>query len=276
MTSREPLRLMAVLAHPDDESLGLGGLLAKCAAEGIETSLVTATRGDAGRYLTHRDGPEHPGREKLGEIREAELRAAAATLGVRHVVQLGYRDGELDQAEPREAIGRIAAEIARHRPQVVVTFPPDGAYGHPDHIAISQLATAAVVAAADRARPVVGNEGLAPHAVSKLYFFVATRDEWEIYQGVFKKLISTVDGVDREAVPWPDWASTTLVDCRAHWQQAWKAVQCHRSQIDSYGGLTALPADMHERLWGVRHLYRVFSTVNGGRKLETDAFEGLR
>nr|NIY11953.1 hypothetical protein [Gemmatimonadota bacterium] len=137
MTGTRGLRLMCVTAHPDDESLGFGGTLARYAAEGVETSLVVGTRGERGRFG---DGSEpHPGPERLGEIREQELRAAAAVLGVRHVRFLGYRDSELDQADAVEAAGRIASHIRELRPQVVVTFDPFGAYGHPDHIAISQL-----------------------------------------------------------------------------------------------------------------------------------------
>ena len=87
---------MAVLAHPDDESLGIGGTLAKDAAEGVETSLITATRGQRGRYRGHRDPPEHPGPEALGRIRETELRAAAAALGVGDVTVLDYLDQDLE------------------------------------------------------------------------------------------------------------------------------------------------------------------------------------
>jgi LmbE family N-acetylglucosaminyl deacetylase len=77
------LKLMAILAHHDDESLGFGGVLARYADEGIETSLVTATRGQSGRFKGHaRNAPEHPGEEALATIREAELRAAARTLGI--------------------------------------------------------------------------------------------------------------------------------------------------------------------------------------------------
>src|SRR6478735_5446176 len=98
-----PLKLMAVLAHPDDESLGFGGTLAKYAAEGIETFLVTATRGEAGRFHGHpQDDPRHPGPAALGELRERELRAAAAVLGVREVALLDHRDSELDRADPAE------------------------------------------------------------------------------------------------------------------------------------------------------------------------------
>src|SRR5262245_41918465 len=109
-----PLRLLAVLAHPDDESLGVGGTLAKYASEGVETFLVTATRGEGGRYRGHaRDDGRHPGPEALGKIRESELRAAASALGVRELSLLDYRDQEVDRANPREAVARIVAHIRR-------------------------------------------------------------------------------------------------------------------------------------------------------------------
>ena len=95
-----PLRLMAILAHPDDESLGVGGTLAKYASEGVEVSLVTATRGQSGRYHGHREPGKHPGAEQLGQIRESELRAAAAVLGVQRLTLLDYHDQALDRADP--------------------------------------------------------------------------------------------------------------------------------------------------------------------------------
>lgn len=271
---RESLKLMAVLAHPDDESLGLGGTLAKYAAEGVEISLVTATRGESGRFRGHRDPPEHPGPDALGRIREAELRAAAAALGVRDVALLGYRDRELDRADPREAIRRIVGHVRTVRPQVVITFGPDGAYGHPDHIAISQLATAAVVAAADPAFA-DGGESRPPHAVSKLYYIAWPASTWAAYQGAFRDLVSTVDGVERRVVPWPDWAITTVVDTRAWWPTVWRAVSCHDSQVTAYERLGRLAPEHHEALWGRQSYYRAFSLVNGGRERETDVFEGL-
>lgn len=271
----EPLRLMAILAHPDDESLGLGSAFAKYGAEGVELSLVTATHGQSGRYKTHRPGdPGHPGVERLGQIREAELRAAAEVLGIRDLSLLGYVDGRLDEADPREAIGRIVVHLRRVRPQVVMTFPPDGGYGHPDHIAICQLATAAIVAAADPAHH--DDARGAPHAVSKLYYFTANEAEWAAYEEAFKKLTSIVDGVERQGRPWPEWEITTAIDTRAHWRTAWKAVTCHESQVANFEKLKTLSPESHEALWGTRKFYRAFSTVNGGRKRERDLFEGLR
>lgn len=272
--------MLAVLAHPDDETLGLGGAFARYAAEGIETFLVTATSGERGRFRGIKEGPEHPGAEELARIREGELRAAAEVLGIRQVTLLRYGDGRLDEADPAEATARIAAEIRRVRPQVVLTFPPDGAYGHPDHIAISQLAAAAVVAAA---RPAGGTgAGLGdagsehPHAVSKLYYMVTSPPRWDAYQEAFKRLVSVVDGVERVAQPWPEWMITTVVDTREHWPTVWRAVTCHDSQVGGYEKLRHLSPEHHEALWGRLEFYRVMSLVNGGRRLETDLFEGLR
>jgi len=273
--SDRPFRLMAVLAHPDDESLGVGGTLAKYASEGVETFLVTATRGESGRYRGHRD-EGHPGPLALGKIRESELRAAASVLGVREVSLLEYRDQELDRANPCEAVARIVSHVRRVRPDVVVTFGPDGAYGHPDHIAISQFTTAALVAAADHLFATNDAATLSPHTVRKLYYIAWPASTWAAYQNAFKKLISTVDEVERLAVPWPDWAITTVIDTRSFWPTVWRAVACHESQVVAYERLKDLLPEHHEALWGAQSFYRALSTVNGGRQRETDLFEGIR
>lgn len=266
--------LLAVLAHPDDESLGFGGTLAKYAAEGAHVHLVTATRGESGRYG---DGTEHPGPAALGRIRESELRAAARELGVRDVSLLDYVDGQLDRADPVEAISRIVAHIRRIRPHVVITFGPEGVYGHPDHIAISQLATAATLAAAD---PSFGSDGAkttadVPHHVAKFYYMGVSPAKWQVYEAAFKRLVSRVDGIEREPTPWPEWALTTVLDADAHWRTVWRAVRCHTSQLAIYRDLEELSEQQHRMMWGRQEFYRVFSLVNGGRHRETDLFEGV-
>ncbi len=260
-TLPDNLKLMAVLAHPDDESLGLGGTLAKYAAEGVETYVVCGTRGERGRFG---NAEVRPAPEVVGRAREAELRAAAGELKVKEVHLLDYIDKDLDQADPAEVIGRIVAHLRRVKPQVVVTFGPEGVYGHPDHIAISQFATAAAVAAAD-------NE----YRTSKLYYMVSTQDSWAAYQAAFRDLKSTVDGVDRRATPWPDWAITTRIDTAAYREQVWRAVNCHKTQMALFSKLGELTEEHHRGLWGSQQFYRAFSLVNRGRKLETDLFEGL-
>jgi LmbE family N-acetylglucosaminyl deacetylase len=274
-----PFRLLAVLAHPDDESLGFGGTLAKYAAEGVETFLVTATRGEKGRYRGQPPGhASHPGSAALAAIREDELRRAVKVLGIRDLTLLGYPDQGLDAVDHQEAVGRIAREIRRLQPHVVITFAPDGSYGHPDHIAISQLTAAATIAAATGARPAAAGEvdTMPPHAVSKLYYIAWPASTWAAYQDAFRKMVSIVDGVERQAVPWPDWELTTAIDTRESWTVVWDAVSCHESQIAGYERLKHLSPEHHEGLWGSQSFYRVFSTVNGGRRRESDLFEGLR
>jgi LmbE family N-acetylglucosaminyl deacetylase len=271
-------RLMAVLAHPDDESLGVGGTLAKYASEGVDVFLLTATRGDRGRYRGHRpDDDQHPGAVALGGIRERELRAAASVLGVREVSLLDYGDQHLDRADPREAVAAVVRHVRRVRPDVVVTFGPDGAYGHPDHIAICQFTTAAIVAAADPAFAGGGVEAREQaHSVSKLYYIAWPASTWAAYEATIGKLLSTVDGIERQATPWPDWAITTVIDTRHCWSTVWRAVSCHESQVSAHERLKELSPAHHEALWGWQSFYRVFSLVNGGRARETDLFEGIR
>ena len=268
-------RLMVVTAHPDDESLGFGGVLARYSSEGVETVLVTATRGERGRYFGHPvDSADHPGRAALSSIRERELRAAASTLGVRHVAVLDYEDQGLDHVPVSDGVPAIVEQIRRARPHVVLTFAPDGAYGHTDHIALSQLTTAAIVAAADAAYD-AGRDLGPPHAVSKLYYLAWGERAWAAYQAAFKRLVFVVDGVERQATPWPEWAITTVIDTREWWPTVWRAVSCHECQVGTYAVLKSLNPDQHEALWGWQSFYRAFSLVNVTRQRESDLFEGI-
>lgn len=190
-------RLLAILAHPDDESLGNGGMLAKCAEEGVATYLLTATRGERGWF-----GPpdEYPGPRELGRIRERELRAAAKRLGIREVVLLDYVDGELDRAEPGVVVAALVREIRRLRPQVVVTFDPWGLYGHPDHIAVSRFATEAVTASARSEY----RDGAPPHLVDGLYYMAWTQPSIELYSQAFGEIELRIGDEVRCPHPWPD------------------------------------------------------------------------
>ena len=162
-----PLKLLVVFAHPDDESMGMGGTLTKYSAEGVDTHLVCASRGERGWF-----GPEeqNPGLSALGQIRTQELENAVKELGMKGLYFLNYIDGDVDKAPYAEAISKIVAYIRRIKPQVVVTFPPDGNYGHPDHIAIGQFASAGIVCAADSNYQ--DAENLQAWRVSKLYYMV--------------------------------------------------------------------------------------------------------
>jgi LmbE family N-acetylglucosaminyl deacetylase len=262
------LRLLAIGAHPDDETLGFGGVLAKYAAEGVETHVVTATRGEKG-WFGPRD--DYPGPRALGSQREQEFRAGTQVLGVESVTLLDYIDGELNQADPHAVIVLLAGHIRRVRPHVVVTFGPDGIYGHPDHIAISQFTTAAVIAAADGSFATDGP----PHRVEKLYYRAPSTAYMSLYEEAFGNLVMEVEGQERRSLGWADWLVTTRIDARAYWRQVWEAARCHQSQLPGYERLAALPDEHHEAMWGTQEFYRAFSLVNAPNT-ELDLFEGLR
>jgi LmbE family N-acetylglucosaminyl deacetylase len=141
-----PRTLLFCFAHPDDESFSGVGLAGWCVARGIRVVLLCATRGEAGK----------PGRADisgaptdLAAARERELREAARIAGIEDVHLLGYRDRELPDAPPQEIGRKIVARLREYRPQVVVTFDPNGFNRHPDHIAISRFTADAIAAAAD-------------------------------------------------------------------------------------------------------------------------------
>ena len=265
------LHLLAVFPHPDDETLGLGGTLAKYSAEGVETYLVCATRGERG--WSESEGA-NPGLEAVGRIREAELRCAAEQLGLHEVNFLGYLDGDIDQAKPQEIIAKIVSHIRRIKPQVVVTFGPDGATGHPDHIALSQFAASALVCAADGTFVDPGDQS--PHRVQKLYYMINSLELVDFANVTFGGLSMEVDGVTRKHGGWADWEITTHIDARPHIETVSKAVRCHKSQLPGYGPLGESSAQEMVKWFGRGNFYRVFSLVNAGRKVETDLFEGLR
>jgi LmbE family N-acetylglucosaminyl deacetylase len=139
------MRLLGVFAHPDDEVFCAGGTLAQWAEAGCETMVISATRGEAGQI----QDASAARRSTLGAVREQELRAACARLGVGRVECLDYGDGMLAEVDAAALAKHVAAYIREFQPDVVVTFGLDGGYGHPDHIAISVATTAACQLVAD-------------------------------------------------------------------------------------------------------------------------------
>src|SRR2546423_3432583 len=160
--------LAAIYAHPDDEPFSAGGTFAKYAAAGTRITVLCATDGDAGKT----SGLKVSSRAELAAIRRKELEAAARILGIHRVESLGLPDGGLANANQDDLIGRIVAHIRREKPQVIVTFGPEGApNAHADHRVISRAATAAFFLAgnatvfADQLR-----DGLGPHAAARLFY----------------------------------------------------------------------------------------------------------
>jgi LmbE family N-acetylglucosaminyl deacetylase len=168
-------------------------------------------------------------------------------------------------------IGQIVSHLRRVQPDVVITFDPFGVYGHPDHIAICQFTTAAVMRAADASY----QDHYEPHQVAKLYYMVATKARLATYQKAFGSLAMRIDGDERRAEGWLDWAITTHINTLDYWEQVWEAVSCHQTQLPGYAALKDLPAEKQRSLWQEEQYYRVFSLVNGGRTPEKDLFIGI-
>jgi LmbE family N-acetylglucosaminyl deacetylase len=159
-------RLLGVFAHPDDETFCAGGTFARYAKDGAEVMVVSATRGQAGQIRDARVGT----RRTIAAVRETELRLACERLGVAHVRCWDYLDGALAEVGFHGLVAQVVQVIREFRPDVVVSFGPDGGYGHPDHIAISAAATAACWQAGDPASyPSQLAAGLTPHQPDRLY-----------------------------------------------------------------------------------------------------------
>jgi LmbE family N-acetylglucosaminyl deacetylase len=270
-TVNSALRLLAIFPHPDDESLGLGGTLAKYSAEGVETYLICATRGERGWT-----GPseENPGLEELGKIREAELKCAVTHLGIKETILLNYIDGDVDKANPLEIIAKITHQIRRIQPQVVITFAMDGTYGHPDHIALSQFTSAALVLSADS--NFIDLDNFQPYQVPKYYHMVDSKKMVDTLQEMIGGLSMEVDGVTRSHFGWEEWAITTRINTEEFFDTLWSAILCHQSQLAGLTGLFDIPAEKHKLLFSEGTFIRIYSFVNGERVIETDLFEGLR
>lgn len=166
----EPRALACIFAHPDDETFSSAATLAHYASAGVACHVLSATDGDAGRSSTIAVSS----REELGRLRRAELREAARVLGVRSVHALGLPDGGLAQVDADALTGEIVRHLRTHRPQVVVTFGPEGApNAHRDHRVISRVATAAFFLAGlpdAFADQLEGPGAFAPHAPRRLYY----------------------------------------------------------------------------------------------------------
>ena len=268
----DALKLLAVFAHPDDESMGMGGTLAKYSAEGVDTHLVCASRGERGWFGSEE---QNPGLGALGQTRTLELENAIKELGMRGLYFLDYIDGDVDKAGHAEAISRIVTHIRRIKPQVIVTFPPDGNYGHPDHIAIGQFTSAAIVCAADANYEDVAN--LPAWRISKFYYMVDGENFINLIAPFIGDMTFPVDDQLRGEIAWKEWMVTTRISMADHCGTAWKAIHCHQSQLSTLGALGEMDGDAAASVLAMQGtFYRVFSLVNGGRGVEIDLFEGLR
>jgi LmbE family N-acetylglucosaminyl deacetylase len=272
--SDSPLTLMAVHAHPDDEAIGTGGILARYADEGVQVVLVTCTNGELG---------DAPGGAKPGEpghdeavvvpLRRQELEASCRVLGVSHLELLGYHDSGMEgwsqndapdafwQTPVADAGHRLAQLMEKYRPQVVVTYDENGFYGHPDHIQANRITHAAI---AECGIP------------DKLYYTAVPRSA---LKGLGDMLAAA--GIERPSeidenpdFGTPDELITTTVDCSAVTGRKYASLAAHASQSDNIFFLR-----MGEELFGSimsqESFVRVLNSTNAPTP-EDDLFAGLR
>jgi len=221
--SDHSLVLLAVFAHPDDEAYRPGGTLALLAQRGVRVHLLTATRGQAGS----RGDPPLCAPDELPAVRERELRCACAALGIEPPRLLDYEDGHLSQADPEEIIAQILKIVDEVRPQVMLTFGPDGLSGHPDHVAIGRCAAEAFHRAPK---------------VSALYTVAVPRS-----------LAERLDMKRVQAVP--DEAIALSVDVSAVWETKLAAIRCHATQLSSSPMMRA-PEERQRLFFGTEHFVR--------------------
>ncbi len=268
------LTLLAIFAHPDDEAFGVGGTLSKYACEGVDVYLVTATRGEAGQIAES----DLATPSSLPYVRERELRCACEMYGIHPPRFLDYQDGQLPVVHQGQAVGKLVHLIRELRPEVVITFGPDGIYGHYDHIAVHRWATIAVNLAAD---PDCFPDQLAGacelHQVSKLYYRVLP----------MAQVASMADG-DRPAavmmddVPFyfigrrPD-EITALVDVSEYLDRKLAGIRCHTTQVGRRNRFADTPDEVKREPWFRREAYVLAHTSLGWpARTETDLFADLR
>ena len=275
-------RLLAVLAHPDDETFGTGGTLALYAHLGVEVHLACATAGEVGEAP-----PDLKGFVSVGEMRKSELRCAAQTLGLTQVHFLGYRDSGMPgspenrhpqalAAAPVEHVARqVAALIRRIRPQVVITFDPIGGYRHPDHIAIHNATVAAFRIAGDDK---ISLEGLPAFAPQKLYFHTFGRGFLRLAVRVLPlfgrdpRRFGKNRDIDLASLVDVEFPVNASVSIRRVMKLKEEASACHSSQG---GGRMLGPLAFLQRWLGAsEHYMRAVPPPVAGRR-ERDLFEGV-
>ncbi|WNM33415.1 PIG-L family deacetylase [Streptomyces sp. Li-HN-5-11] len=273
-----PLTLMAVHAHPDDEATGTGGVLARYAAEGIRTVLVTCTDGGCG------DGPGgvkpgDPGHDPaaVAMMRRRELEASCEILKVSHLEMLDYADsgmmgwptndapGSFWRTPVEEGAARLAKLMRRYQPDVVVTYDENGFYGHPDHIQANRITTAALAMTVP---------------TPKVYWTTAPRSMFQRFGEVMRELGADwqepdpAEAAAMAEIGLPEEEITTWVDTTAFGGQKFEALAAHASQGENIFFLK-MGQKRFTELMGVETFVRVQDTT-GAAVPENDLFAGLR
>ncbi len=280
-------RLLIAFAHPDDESFGLGGLIGKYVAAGVEVYLICATDGDVGTV-----SEEHlQGYENIRDLRLAELAAASDVLGFRQVFTFGYKDsGMLGSAAndderslwyawnhcPEEVTQRVVEVIREIRPQVVITFNKYGGYGHPDHIAIQRATTEAFTLAGDE-NYVTHQQ---PYQPKKLYYNSIPKLPLQLaiarmrMQRKDPRRLGVNQDIDMIRILENIEANHARVNISQYYDIWDRASACHVSQGGG-SGLRTIPRSLRRWLAGSQSFTRVYPKPTQDRIDETDLFANV-
>jgi LmbE family N-acetylglucosaminyl deacetylase len=267
------LTLMAVHAHPDDEAISTGGILARYSAEGVRTVLVTCTNGEQGDD----SGGAKPGEAAhnpcaVAATRLAELDNAVRYLGVSHLEMLGYRDSGMEgwaaNSDPgvfsniplSESSERLAGLMRKYRPQVVVTYDANGGYGHPDHIQAHRITVAAAAATA---------------IPKKVYYTAISRSGFLQVRQMLEQSGTMIEELEQIPADFgaPDEEITTVVDVSAYVDRKLQALLAHASQTENFF-LTRLPEDILAVI--VSREFFTLQAAPPNLTNEDDLFSGLR
>jgi LmbE family N-acetylglucosaminyl deacetylase len=267
--SDRPLTLMAVHAHPDDEASTTGGILAKYAAEGVRTVLVTCTNGELGDTPTAKPGEEGHDTADVVALRLSELNASCKVLGVTHLETLGYHDSGMEGWESNNAPGSfwsmpvaeaaepLVALIEKYRPDVVVTYDDYGFYGHPDHIQAHRITMSALEETGSDAT---------------VYFPTFRRSSMPMFRERLIEAGLEMPDIDESTFGVEDDAIGATIDCREHAQAKRDALAAHVSQQENIFFLR-IPMDAFTEAFGIEEFVRDRPRSDA---TETDLFDGLR
>lgn len=279
--------LLAIHAHPDDESSKGAGTMARYADEGVRVVLVCATGGEEGEILNPR--MDQPGiLERMHELRMAELRTACDILGVEKVYELGYRDSGMPgtesnehpdafcKAEADEAVRRLVEIIRQERPEVVLSYDESRGYEHPDHVRVHEWGTRAFKEAGDPAKFPEAGDAWQP---AKLYYFATfTKQRFTLLNdaaitaGMESPFGGWLEKWDETGFSEPE--VTTKVDVGEYIDLRTKALLAHATQIDPDSFWFAVPDEIQKEVYPWEDYTRVSSTVDSAIP-EEDLFAGL-
>jgi mycothiol S-conjugate amidase len=283
----QQFRMMAVHAHPDDESTKGGATMAKYTAEGVDVLVVTCTGGERGSVLNPKlDRPEIW--RDIPRLRRGEMERATRILGIRQT-WLGFIDSGLPEGEPppplpagcfaRQDVAHAAEPLVRlireFRPHVMTTYDETGGYPHPDHIMTHKISAFAFEAAGDPERfPAVGE----PWQPLKLYYhFQAAGAVLAQHDGMLAAGLESPFGdalLDEMARCGEDYRMTTRIECAAYFGQRDAALRAHETQIDPDGPWFSVPLTIRQREWPTEDYQLVRSLVDGSLP-EDDLFAGV-